>query len=147
MKNILFVLLAAFVVALLIPTSVQAQASAASNPRYDPVATENTRDLWCSYTSTSSQDTLKPTGYYTATAKECKFVVAINVNTAVASDSIFVWEGTNVSGTKYLAKIIIPATPAPYQFSLPVNVAIDSNYVVIKRYKTSDVTLVWRKNF
>ena len=110
------------------------------------VSTENVRNQSLYYTGASSQDTLKPQGAVTATSTPgyAKYICAIAVTTAVASDSIFVWQST-AGGTKYIAKIIVPATAAPANFVLPLNQQVDSSYVIIKRYKTSDVNLIHRQ--
>jgi hypothetical protein len=112
------------------------------------VKTESASNLFRSYTGTASQDTLKGISVTRANSDSAtvKYLVRINVNYAVASDSIFVWEATNVSGARYFAKIIIPST-APAPFSIDVGCKVDSGYVIVKRYKTSDVSLIYRLGF
>ena len=105
---------------------------------------EGATKLFRSYTGTASQDTLKLLGSYKANLDSAgvKRLIRVSVNNPVASDSIFIWEATNVSGARYFAKIIVPST-APPPFFLEFDVKVDSGYVIIKRYKTSDVTVVY----
>lgn len=112
------------------------------------IRTENASFRFRNYTGTSSQDTLKDLSYYKANLDSAaiKYLGTVTVNSAVAADSIFVWEATNPTGTRYLGKIIIPATSTG-PVSLTFNCQIDSAYVIIKRYKTSDVTLTFRRGF
>jgi hypothetical protein len=100
------------------------------------------------YTGTASQDTLKGVSTVKANTDSTKIVRLwqININTAVAADSIYVWEATNATGARYIGKYIIPATPAPAQASIsfgPKGLPIDSAYVIVSRKKTSDVTLIF----
>ena len=138
MKRIIFVILAIVCVSAL--SFSQSAPSTVANVSTNPIATENVNNLWKNVVGATAIDTIS------TTAGLVKYLVALNVNTAIASDSIKVFETTN-GGSKIIAFLRIPATPAPAQFTFPIGVAIDSSFVCVQIYKTSNVTSIYRKNF
>lgn len=94
--------------------------------------TENVRNQIKNSTGTASTDSLS------TTSGAVSYLVSVTVNTAIASDSIYVKQGAG-----QIAKIIFGATP-PGPFTLFFNTRIDSSYVTIQRLKTSDVTATFR---
>ena len=137
MKKFIFVALLMLCVG-----SVFAQLTPSTTPSVtvNAVADQNINNLWKNVVGSGVIDTIS------TTAGLVKYLVALNVNTAIASDSIKVFETTN-GGSKIIAFLKIPATPAPAQFSFPIGVAIDSSFVCVQIYKTSNVTSIYRKNF
>ena len=137
MKKFIFVALLMLCVG-----SVFAQLTPSTTPSVtvNAVAGENINNLWKNVVGSGVIDTIS------TTAGLVKYLVALNVNTAIASDSIKVFETTN-GGSKMIAFLRIPATPAPAQFVFPIGVAIDSSFVCVQIYKTSNVTSIYRKNF
>jgi hypothetical protein len=112
------------------------------------IKTEDVFNRCQAFTGTASQDTIRDPSSYKANLDSAKVrhLVAININAPVASDSIFVWQATNPTGARYFGKWIIPST-APAPFSIRIDTRVDSSYVIIKRYKTSDVTLIFRYGY
>lgn len=137
MKKFIFVALLMLCVG-----SVFAQLTPSTTPSVtvNAVADQNINNLWKNVVGSGVIDTIS------TTAGLVKYLVALNVNTAIASDSIKVFETTN-GGSKIIAFLRIPATPAPAQFVFPIGVAIDSSFVCVQIYKTSNVTSIYRKNF
>ena len=137
MKKFIFVALLMLCVG-----SVFAQLTPSTTPSVtvNAVADQNINNLWKNVVGSGVIDTIS------TTAGLVKYLVALNVNTAIASDSIKVFETTN-GGSKIIAFLKIPATPAPAQFVFPIGVAIDSSFVCVQIYKTSNVTSIYRKNF
>jgi hypothetical protein len=110
--------------------------------------TENASNLILSYTGTASQDTLKALSSVRANSDSSlvKHFTRLVVASPIASDTIYVWEATNPTGARYLAKVIIPST-APPPFFLDIDCKIDSAYVIVKRYKTSSISTVYRVGY
>lgn len=78
------------------------------------------------------------------TANQVKFLSGIVVGTGIAADSIVVYQTSSGGGADTLLAILNVTTTTGY---ITINSAIDSSFVVIKRYKTSDVSAVGRPNY
>lgn len=133
----LYVILAIFVLG----SAVMAQSTSPSVST-TILRTQDTRNLlWYSASGavggSPDTDTLAASGVI-------KYLVGINFNTAVASDTVYLYIGSNPTGAKYFGKFFIPSTAAPAQFYQQINAKVDSNYVILKRYKTSDVSIIYR---
>jgi hypothetical protein len=112
--------------------------------------TENASNLILNFTGTASQDTLKSLSSYKANLDSAlvKYVVRVVVSAPVNRDSIFIWEATNPSGARYLAKIIIDSVAlSPKPFFLELGCKIDSGFVIIRRYKQSNVSIIYRVGY
>lgn len=116
------------------------------------IKTEYASGLFLNHTGTASIDTLYDFTRTSANGTKVAsgvvvFLDKVTINTAVASDTIIIKEGSSAGAGRLIGTIILGATPVSGPVTVTYGVKIDSNYVWIQRKKTSDVTSIFRKGY
>ena len=107
------------------------------------VKTEDVSNLQHHISAATTGDTLSTTT--TTRFDKVAYIERITWNTVVASDTLYLVQGTNVSGADTLAKVVFTASPPVLPFSVEYGFKIDSTYVYVIQKKASHVSIVYRK--
>lgn len=154
MKKIILFAVLVLVLVLPVVSNAQSAPSTAAGYFYTNVATQETQTkVSRHYFSGKSGSPMTDTVSFTKvvqpstaplTAGKVKFLSGLFIGTGIAADSIVVYQTSSGGGADTLLAILNVTTTTGY---LTINSAIDSNFVVIKRYKSSDVSAVGRPNY